>query len=179
LVGLLAVFRLGHRVQRDKRLTTHVALVARAFGADKMFYSGDKDTTVEKTVEKVVKKWGGGFAVEYVDRWRPFLRDWGGAVVHLTMYGLPLKQVIDELRPLRDGMLVVVGGMKVEPEVFKTSDYNVAVTSQPHSEAAALAVFLDWLHQGRELEISFLDAELIVVPSPRGKKVVRKQTTQS
>jgi tRNA (cytidine56-2'-O)-methyltransferase len=177
-MGLLAVFRLGHRVQRDKRLTTHVALVARAFGADKMFYSGDKDTTVEKTVEKVVKKWGGGFTVEYVDRWRPFLRDWGGAVVHLTMYGLPLKQVIDELRPLRDGMLVVVGGMKVEPEVFKTSDCNVAVTSQPHSEAAALAVFLDWLHQGRELEISFPDAELIVVPSPRGKKVVRKQTTQ-
>jgi predicted SpoU family rRNA methylase len=57
-MGLLAVFRLGHRVQRDKRLTTHVALVARAFGADKMFYSGDKDTTVEKTVENGCEKVG-------------------------------------------------------------------------------------------------------------------------
>lgn len=176
---MLAVFRLGHRVKRDKRLTTHVALVGRAFGADKMFYSGDRDTTVEKTVERVVKRWGGGFTVEYVDRWRTFLSDWDGTVVHLTMYGLPLKQVIDELRPLRDGMLVVVGGMKVDPEVFKTSDYNVAVTSQPHSEAAALAVFLDWLHQGLELEITFPNAELAVIPSPRGKKVVRKQATQA
>jgi len=176
---LIAVFRLGHRVERDKRLTTHVALVARAFGAGKMFYSGERDTTIENTVEKVVRKWGGGFTVEYVGNWRPFLRNWEGTVVHLTMYGLPLKEVIEELRPSMDGMLVVVGGMKVEPDVFKASDYNVAVTNQPHSEAAALAVFLDWLQQGRELEISFPDAELAVIPSARGKKVVRRQVTQA
>ncbi|MGI0148094.1 MAG: tRNA (cytidine(56)-2'-O)-methyltransferase, partial [Thermoplasmata archaeon] len=29
----VTVLRLGHRPSRDKRVTTHVALVARAFGA--------------------------------------------------------------------------------------------------------------------------------------------------
>ena len=30
----LSVLRLGHRRQRDKRITSHLGLTARAFGAD-------------------------------------------------------------------------------------------------------------------------------------------------
>ena len=30
------ILRLGHRPERDKRITTHVALTARAFGAEGM-----------------------------------------------------------------------------------------------------------------------------------------------
>ena len=42
--------------------------------------------------------------------------------------------------------VVVVGGTKVPSEVFHLSDYNISVGNQPHSEVAALAVFLDtWL----------------------------------
>jgi len=33
---MITVLRIGHRISRDKRITTHVALVARAFGADKI-----------------------------------------------------------------------------------------------------------------------------------------------
>ncbi len=29
---MIAVLRLGHRPERDKRITTHVALTSRAFG---------------------------------------------------------------------------------------------------------------------------------------------------
>jgi len=174
---LLAVLRLGHRVERDKRLTSHVALVARAFGADKMYYTGDKDQNVELTVMKVCKRWGGSFETEYIGSWRKLLEAWKGSVVHLTMYGLPLKSVIYEIRRVHaenKKLLVVVGGEKVEPEVYHLADYNVSVTNQPHSEAAALAVFLDWLFQGAELERTFPDAEIHIVPSAKGKIVQRR-----
>ena len=43
---MITVLRLGHRVSRDKRTTTHVALAARAFGADKMLVS-EKDEALQ------------------------------------------------------------------------------------------------------------------------------------
>ena len=46
---MINVLRLGHRIGRDKRITTHVALVARAFGADKILI----DTEDRKTEEIV------------------------------------------------------------------------------------------------------------------------------
>lgn len=176
---MLAVLRLGHRIARDKRLSTHVALVARAFGADKLYYTGEFDTELEQSVEKVVKKWGGSFRIEYVTSWRSFLKSWPGKTVHLTMYGLPLKNVIAEIRELfkSHNLLVIVGGEKVESEMFYSVDYNVAITSQPHSEAAALAVFLDWLFQGEELDKTYPEALFSVVPSPRGKRVVFRRSS--
>ncbi|MEM3093651.1 MAG: tRNA (cytidine(56)-2'-O)-methyltransferase, partial [Candidatus Caldarchaeum sp.] len=71
-------------------------------------------------------------------------------------------------------LLVVVGGEKVEGGVFRLADFNVAITSQPHSEAAALAVFLDWLQEGRELERVYDDARILVEPSERGKKIFKR-----
>jgi len=37
---MIEILRLGHRKKRDARLSTHVALVSRAFGASKIYYSG-------------------------------------------------------------------------------------------------------------------------------------------
>jgi tRNA (cytidine56-2'-O)-methyltransferase len=39
----VTVLRLGHRPERDKRITTHVGLVARAFGAEEMLLAGGGD----------------------------------------------------------------------------------------------------------------------------------------
>ncbi|MCS6784788.1 MAG: tRNA (cytidine(56)-2'-O)-methyltransferase [Candidatus Caldarchaeum sp.] len=176
---MLAVLRLNHRIGRDKRLSTHVALVARAFGADEIYYSGEYDGSLEQSVVKVVEKWGGSFRINYVSSWRSFLKTWQGKTVHLTMYGLPLKTVIDEIRNVfrSENLLVVVGGEKVDSDVYYAVDYNVAITSQPHSEAAALAVFLDWLYEGAELDRSFPDAVFAVVPSARGKKVIYRRSS--
>ena len=41
----VSVMRLGHRVDRDKRMTSHLGLTARAFGADEVILSGDDDPT--------------------------------------------------------------------------------------------------------------------------------------
>ncbi|MEM2587047.1 MAG: tRNA (cytidine(56)-2'-O)-methyltransferase, partial [Candidatus Bathyarchaeia archaeon] len=77
------VLRLGHRIERDKRITTHVFLVARAFGAHGAFYSGQRDDKVEESVRKVVERWGGSFNVEYVRDWVRKIEEWrkGGGEV--------------------------------------------------------------------------------------------------
>ena len=67
--------------------------------------------------------------------------------------------------------MVVVGAEKVPREVYELADYNVSVGNQPHSEIAALAVFLDRLTDGGSL---YLDTggRMKVIPNPRGKTVV-------
>ncbi len=167
------VFRYGHRINRDHRISTHVGLVARAFGASGMYYCGDRDERLEEKIRDVVGRWGGSFEVHYVENWRSFVKEWKGKVVHLTMYGIPLPDVIDEIRELKEPILVFVGGQKVPGEIYELADYNVSVTLQPHSEVAALAVFLDHLYKGEMLKKNhFENAKIRIIPQEKGKKIV-------
>ena len=169
----IKVLRLGHRPARDKRVTTHIMLAARAFGASGALYTGTKDPSVEETVRKVGLDWGGDFEVAFSKTWIDVVRSWKkkGKVVHLTMYGLPIQKVIGNVRDDPSDKLVIVGGAKVPGEVFGMADWNVAVTSQPHSEVSALAVFLHELYESRELERDFEGARLRIVPQEKGKRV--------
>ena len=171
----VAVLRLGHRPGRDERITTHVGLTARALGADRVILAGDGASRAA-TVEDITDRFGGPFAVDTVDSWRPTLREWEGKIVHLTMYGEEVQTVEVEIREAhrerREPLLVVVGAEKVPFDVYETADWNVGVTNQPHSEIASLAVFLDRLFEGRELDREFEDAEKVVVPQAVGKRVV-------
>lgn len=164
---MLAVLRLGHRVGRDKRVTTHVALAARAFGADKIFISS-KDGVLVKTVESVVARFGGDFKIDDGVEWRKIVKAWPGTVVHLTMYGLPIEDVMANIP--RGDILVVVGAEKVPSEIYDLADFNVAIGNQPHSEVAALAVFLDRLLGGEGLKRK-IQGRLTIIPSERGKKM--------
>ncbi|MEM2520014.1 MAG: tRNA (cytidine(56)-2'-O)-methyltransferase [Nitrososphaerota archaeon] len=177
-MGRIVVLRLGHRIHRDIRITTHVALTARAFGADKIIISGDRDERLIERLKKIVEKWGGDFNVEYEEDWRRSIRSWkegGGKIIHLTMYGVNLPDIIEELRRCweENDVMIVVGSEKVPREVYVLADYNVAISNQPHSEVAAIAVLLDWLFQGKELSREFPNAKLKIIPQPCGKKVVR------
>jgi tRNA (cytidine56-2'-O)-methyltransferase len=165
------VLRLGHRPSRDKRLSTHVILAARAFGASGATYTGDRDPGLEESIGRVVSEWGGPFSLEFAESWRSVVSGWRGRVVHLTMYGLPVREMISEIRGEDSDLLVVVGGAKVPGEIYGMVDWNIGVTSQPHSEVSALAVFLHELHEGKELGISFQGARKRVVPQTRGKRV--------
>ncbi|WP_174591415.1 tRNA (cytidine(56)-2'-O)-methyltransferase [Methanocella conradii] len=175
----IVVLRLGHRPERDARVTTHVGLTARALGASGMLLtSGDK--SVAESIEGVVKSWGGDFWVKTGVSYRSAIKKWkeaGGVVVHLTMYGINMPERIGRLREeyrVKD-IMVVVGAEKVPGDVYGLADYNIAVGNQPHSEIAALALFLDWLQEGKEFERAFEGGELMIMPSEHGKNVVRKQ----
>ncbi len=169
------VLRLGHRPRRDKRVTTHAALVARAFGANGFILAGVCDENVRSSIEKVERCWGGSMHFECGVPAKSYVKSWkeqGGEVIHLTMYGLPLPRVIDYIRQSPRDKLIVIGAEKVEWYFYENADYNVAVTNQPHSEIAALAVFLDRLYRGRELIVETVESRKRIIPMERGKKVV-------
>ncbi|MBR9679959.1 MAG: tRNA (cytidine(56)-2'-O)-methyltransferase [Candidatus Altiarchaeota archaeon] len=174
---MISVLRYGHRLERDKRTTTHIGLVARAFGADKIIVTNTPDRTTEKTLKDIVARWGGSFEFRFEKDWKKVVIDFkkaGAVLVHLTMYGLPVQDKLDEIRVKTIGkdLLIFLGAEKVPAEVYELADYNIAVGSQPHSEIAALAVFLDRFFQGDELETKFSNAKMRIVPQPSGKKMI-------
>ena len=166
---MITVLRLGHRKKRDARLSTHCGLAARALGADSIVYSGERDQQLSDSVKKVSKNWGGKFKTSYEKDWRKTIKNFHGTKVHLTMYGLPIQDQIRKIRGKKD-VLVIIGGEKVPGEVYRAVDYNLAVTNQPHSEVAALAIFLHEYFSGRELRKRF-DGRLKIVPQEFGKKI--------
>jgi len=171
---MITILRLGHRIGRDTRISTHVGLVARAFGAEGIIYSGEQDSSLLKSIEKICENWGGGFSFSYRKDWRRVVSDFKGIKVHLTMYGLGINSVGQEILNKKEDVLVIVGAEKVPGDLYERVDYNVAVGSQPHSEVAALAVFLDRMSSGKGLEKKF-DGKLKIVPCERGKKVVMEK----
>jgi tRNA (cytidine56-2'-O)-methyltransferase len=167
----IVILRVGHRPERDQRVTTHVGLAARALGARGMYLAAD-DKGVVKSISDVVQRWGGDFFIEHKIPWKRCIRDWQeseGCVVHLTMYGERLQDREGEIR-LKSKLLVVVGAEKVPGDLYGLADYNIGVTGQPHSEISSLAVFLDHIFSGSELECEFPGAKIRVIPSPEGKR---------
>jgi len=179
----VAVLRIGHRLVRDDRTTTHAVLVSRAMGSE-VIYMTDVDDEIKKTLDKVNKRWGGEneFKLEIIDNWKKIVKSWkenGGIVVHLTMYGSLINEKIKEIKELNQKILVIIGAEKVPKEVYFLADYNIAIGSQPHSEIAALAIFLDRLFEGNQFNKSFLDEKMKIIPSDKGKNVIKRNQSQS
>ncbi len=174
----IVVFRLSHRLPRDERVTTHVALVSRAFGARKMYYTGEKDNEMENSIKKVVEKWGGNFEVEHVNISKlKELKKEGYSLIHLTMYG----ERIESVNLPSDKVVLIVGSEKVPKWIYEFSDFNVSITNQPHSEIAALAIALHFIYKGKELSPKFEEKEfkgkIKIVPSDRGKVIRKRENT--
>jgi len=167
----ICVLRIGHRPERDQRVTTHVGLTARALGAKGM-YLASNDTGVKRSIDDVAKRWGGSFFLENDVSWKKCINDWkksGGIVVHLTMYGLCLTNIEKEIKT-HDKILIVVGAEKVPGDLYGMADFNVSVTTQPHSEISSLALTLDHLFEGKTLNLDFSDPEIKIIPCEHGKR---------
>ena len=172
------VLRWGHRPQRDVRLTTHVALTARALCASGFILSDTLDPHIQETVVKITKAWGGNFSFEMGTPWKRAVHDWknkGGIVVHLTAYGenIQSSDVMNRIKAANKDVMLLVGSQKVPGEFYSSevSDFNVAVGNQPHSECSSLAIFLDRYFEGKELAKPFEKAKIEIVPKERGKLI--------
>jgi tRNA (cytidine56-2'-O)-methyltransferase len=168
---MINVLRIGHRISRDKRITTHVALVARAFGTDKIIIDTE-DKKIEETVRSTCNRFGGNFEIETgVDK-KKIIREWNGTIVHLTMYGEELEKSINKIDKNKN-LLVIVGAEKVPPQIYEMADFNISIGNQPHSEVAALALFLDRYTKGMWQKKQF-NGKIEILPSDKGKKVISK-----
>lgn len=169
----IEVLRIGQRLVRDDRATTHVALVSRALGASRI-YMDEVNPEIKDTIERINATWGGDFKLVVIDGWKKLLRakiKEGFAAVHLTMYG-ELVHKIDKQIAGEEKILIIVGAEKVPRDVYTMAKYNVAVASQPHSEIGALAVLLDRIQDGRQFDKKFKGAKKTIVPESRGKNVL-------
>jgi len=170
-----SVMRYAHRFVRDARVSMHCALVARAFGANEFIVCGEKDEKFEKDFESIQSRWGPFTKMEWASNWKKALKEkkkQGFCIVHLTMYGIQIQKAKARIRKEKK-VLAIIGSEKVPREVYELSDYNVAIGNQPHSEIAALAVFLHEYFEGKELNAK-KSGKLRIVPQSRGKKVVRQ-----
>jgi tRNA (cytidine56-2'-O)-methyltransferase len=174
---MIEVLRIGTRLVRDDRVTTHVTLVSRAFGASKI-YMYDANPEIKETVSKVNKMWGSDFEVEIIENWKDVIKlrkKDGYKVIHLTMYGENINDVQEQIRK-EENLLVVVGAEKVPREAYDMADYNVAIGNQPHSEISALAILLDRVSQGHQFQKKYSGGEREIIPTKKGKKVIDKTT---
>ena len=169
---MITVLRIGHRIDRDKRITTHVALVARAFGADKIIIT-TKDEKIKENITSICKKFGGNFQIETGADPKKIIKQWNGTIIHLTMYGDNLKKSISKIDK-NDDLLIIVGAEKVPPYFYENADFNISVGNQPHSEVAALAIFLDRYLNGKWLTEQF-NGKIEIIPSNKRKKVLSKK----
>ncbi len=172
------VLRWGHRPQRDVRLTTHVALTARALSASGFILSDTQDNHIQETVAKISKTWGGNFHFEMGTPWKRVVCEWkanGGIIVHLTAYGenIQTSDSLSKIKAQNKDILLIVGSQKVPGEFYseEVSDFNLSIGNQPHSECSALAIFLDRYFEGKELERGFEGAKIAIVPKERGKEI--------
>ncbi len=111
----LSVLRLGHRRDRDKRITSHLGLTARAFGADEVVLAGDRDPSALETWDSVTERFGGNFESRFEESPLSWLRriskSGEATIVHLTMYGEAWREATPSI-PTDKPAVVVVGGYK-------------------------------------------------------------------
>ncbi len=173
---VIEVVRIGQRLVRDDRVTTHVALVSRGFGAERI-YMTEVNPEIKDTVEKINNTWGGNFEVEFIEKWKTIVKkkkDEGFKIIHLSMYGENINDTQDKIRK-EENLLIVVGAEKVPREIYELADYNVGVGSQPHSEISALAILLDRIQKGKQFEKEFPNAKRKIIPTKNGKNVQVKE----
>ena len=174
---VIEVVRIGQRLVRDDRVTTHVALVSRAFGAEKIFMT-EVNPEIKDTLRKINETWGGNFEIEFIDKWKSIVKkkkEENFRIVHLTMYGEKINDIQNKLQK-EENLLIVVGAEKVPREIYELADYNIGIGSQPHSEISALAILLDRIQKGEQFEKTFPDAKRKIIPTKTGKNVQVNET---
>lgn len=171
------VLRIGQRVVRDDRVTTHVALVARAFGAKKI-YMNEVNPEIQDTLDKINYTWGGDFEIEFIADWKKIVKEKKAnsvKILHLTMYGENINEITSQLQK-EEKILIIVGAEKVPREIYDFADYNIAIGNQPHSEISALAVVLDRIQNGKQFLNNFENPAREIIPTKHGKNVIIKET---
>jgi tRNA (cytidine56-2'-O)-methyltransferase len=168
----IEILRIGQRILRDDRVTTHVALVARAFGASKI-YMNEINPEIKDTIKKINATWGGEFEIEFITNWKNVIssKKDTSKIIHLTMYGENINDVQKDIQEEKD-VLIVVGAEKVPREIYEKADYNVSIGNQPHSEISALAILLDRIQNGVQFEKKYDNSKRVIIPSKNGKNVI-------
>jgi tRNA (cytidine56-2'-O)-methyltransferase len=160
-ISVLAIGKSAYATSLD------LCLTSRALGAAEITFIGKKDNRLVRQVNDLNKKWGGKFKVQFAKNYKDFLKSTTKyKKIYLTRYGLPLQEKSYTIKTYTNIVLIVALMDKNEiNSIYKFSDFNISVSSQPHCAAAAIAIFLHEFYNGRELAMHFENAKYKLVPN--------------
>lgn len=162
MINVLAISRGTYSEDLD------LCLTARALGASEITFIGKTNKKILNYINNLNKNWGGSFKVLFAKSYKEVLKSSSKYVkVCLTRYGTPLQNKIYSLKTYKNMVLIIPPSSIKEPSKY-SPDFNISVTSQPHSSSAALAVFLHEFYNGRELAMHFENAKYKLIPDNNG-----------
>ncbi|MEM3841088.1 MAG: hypothetical protein QXN59_00100 [Candidatus Micrarchaeaceae archaeon] len=145
-----------------------ICLTARALGASSAVFTISNPQLIsrlKRSCSVVAKKWGGNFSVQFTSNWKGYLESRRNyKTVHLTRYGIPVQKRLYTLRSYKN-IIIAISTTKELKSMCTVADFNISITSQPHSSIAAMAIFLNQYFAGRELSLNFSNAKFKVLPS--------------
>ncbi|MGC8586010.1 MAG: hypothetical protein ACP5K5_00475 [Candidatus Micrarchaeia archaeon] len=144
----------------DYTCKANLVQTARAFGASELAFVGEEDKKLKRYVSELNATWGGAFSVVFIKDYMAFIKSKASyKKVYLTRYGTQISKSIYMLRTYKN-LLVILTMKEANKAIMRASDFHVSITTQPHSSASALAVFLHMFYEGRELAMHFENAKV-------------------
>lgn len=151
-----------------------LCLTSRALGASEITFIGKKDPRLIRYVNSINRKWGGTFRVSFAKNLNEILKNSEKAIkVYLTKFGVPLQSKDNMIRTYKN--IILITTTKDIPNIHKITDFNISVTSQPHCDTAAIAIFLHEYYKGRELAMHFENAKYKLVEGEEKTRHLRKR----
>ena len=152
----IVVLRWGHRPQRDVRLTTHVALTARALCASGFILADVQDSSIEKTVKRITARWGGDFQFEMGTPWKKAVRDWkdeGGIVVPGKDGRTMIVKTFEEAQKIRREFPFKISWWKRRSDMLQSGFYWV----RRYAGIEPKSIMQNWVYQ-RKLKRALKEA---------------------
>lgn len=158
MINVLAVGKSDYQGNLD------LCLTSRALGASEITFIGRKDPRLVRSINTINRNWGGKFRVSFVKSYDEIMSNSKKSIkIYLTRYGAPLQGKSQTIRTYKSIILIVTLKDNVK-QIHDTSDFNISVSSQPHSSSGAVAIFLHEYYKGRELAMHFENARYKLVP---------------
>lgn len=159
-----------------REVMTDICMTSRAFGASKISFTCNEDRKVANAVGKISDAWGGKFAISFNADYKKMMSNSPNyKKIFLTQYGLPVQKVNHSLRTYKNIMVIVSLTDALAQRLIDAADFNVSITTQPHSSVSAIAVFLHTYFNGRENAMQFENAKMKVIPMERGIHVKKQE----
>ena len=159
-----------------REVITDICMTSRAFGASKVAFTCGEDRKVAGAMRKVSKEWGGKFSIMFNADYKEMLNGSPNyKTVFLTQYGIPVEKAKHSIRTYKNMMVVVALSDSYTKKLIDAADFNISITSQPHSSTSAVAVFLHTYFNGRENAMQFENAMTKVLPSEHGIRVQKRK----
>ena len=150
---------------------TDLCLIARAFGASGIvFTSNDKKLAAksQRFCRDICDKWGGSFSVSFTNSWKDYIKSKRNyKTIYLTRYGIPIRQAEYALRTYKNMLIIVSFSEKIK-ELYDIADFNISITSQPHTMASSMTALLRTYYRDRELSMHFENAKYKIIPEQHG-----------